>query len=109
MTDNCLFWIVWNLVLTLGGKNTPAWLSKEPDKAFHCVWSWLGEPWAPGLRSSDGETAQNGFSRADVCLGTRNYETLVGTLGGGAADGGAVEQLVPDTIVDASSGTLGYC
>ena len=70
MTANCLFWIVWNLVLTLGGKNTPAWLSKEPDKAFHCVWSWLGEPWAPGLRSSDGETAQSGFSRADVCLGS---------------------------------------
>lgn len=22
------------------GENTPAWLSKEPDKAFHCVWSW---------------------------------------------------------------------
>lgn len=21
------------------GENTPAWLSNEPDKAFHCVWS----------------------------------------------------------------------
>lgn len=31
----------------IGEKNTPAWLSKEPDKAFHCRLVLVGESRGP--------------------------------------------------------------
>ena len=65
------------------GKNTPPLLSKEPDKAFHYVWSQGGESRGPpGLRSSDGEAAQSGFPQAHVSTGTGSYKR-----GGGSAWG----------------------
>lgn len=92
------------------GKTTPPLLSKEPDKAFHYVWSPWGESRGPpGLRSSDGEAAQSGFSQAHVSTGTENYKTRGRErLGEKIREGVAIEHIVPGTTVNGSLGTFGH-